>query len=169
MAGAFKIFIEGGPWLLLFLATVTDLRSGKIPNLLTFSFLATGLLLRLFSQEGTASFGEGLLGSFTGFGLFFPLYFAGIMAAGDVKLLMALGAWISAGEVFKLAGITIVIGAMVGLFQTILRQGAKSSFKNIIAHLQSSEKKQSTRMPLAPAFFCAFCFLKISEIQGWSF
>lgn len=169
MAATFASNLDGGVWLLLIFASVTDLRSGKIPNKLTFSFLAFGLIFRFFFQEGIPSLGSGLLSILTAFALFFPLYFAGIMAAGDVKLLMAIGAWVPTSDIFKLAGFTIVIGALVGLFQMFLKMGAKSSFKSLLAHLQAHEKKHSTRMPLAPAFFCAFCFLKISEIQGWKF
>lgn len=169
MAGALFSNWDGLVWLLLFLATVTDLRSGKIPNLLTFSFLGVGIFLKFFFEGGFSSLGEGLLSVLLAFALFFPLYFAGIMAAGDVKLLMAAGIWLNTSQVLKLAGATVVIGAIVGFLVMLQQRGIKSSIQNLSHHLQAHKKKNSTRMPLAPAFFCAFCFLKISEIQGWKF
>lgn len=169
MAGALWLDHDWGIWLLLFLATITDLRSGKIPNLLTFSFLLVGLAVKYLSQPGLENLSSGLLGVATGFFIFSPLYFATIMAAGDVKLLMAFGAWSSPPDVVKLAGATIIIGAAVGLFQMIKARGLGHSLKNLSAHFKKDTEKTATRMALAPAFFCAFCFLKISEIQGWDF
>ncbi len=163
MAGVFEI----GVWCLLILASITDILWGKVYNALTFPFLFAGLLLHFFSS-GVVQAGTSLLAIGTAFAVFFPLYFAKIMAAGDVKLLMAAGAWLDPESVLRIAGVSIVLGAVVGLIIMVARKGIVGATKSLSEHLSPSEKKQSTRVPFAPAFLCAFSILKIAESRGWS-
>jgi len=70
-------------------AAFTDYKSGKIYNWLTFPAMLAGFGI-------AAYFGNGMLiGALQGWGLAFavfaPLFFLGIMGAGDAKLMMALG------------------------------------------------------------------------------
>ncbi|MFM8268776.1 MAG: prepilin peptidase [Pseudomonadota bacterium] len=150
MAGALEI----GVWALLVVASVTDLLWSKIFNALTFPFLVGGLLFRFFSF-GLNDLETALLSVGVAVLVFFPLYYSQVLAAGDVKLLMAAGAWLIPNETFKLAGLTIVIGAIAGLLILI--------FRKIV-----DKTKGKTRMPFAPAFLCAFSFLKIAETRGWT-
>ncbi|NBX77635.1 MAG: prepilin peptidase [Proteobacteria bacterium] len=153
MAGALEI----GVWCLLFLASVTDVLWGKIFNALTFPFLAVGLSFRFFSF-GWEDLTVGLLSVGVALAVFFPLYFSKIMAAGDVKLLMAAGAWLNPSQTLKLAALTIVIGALAGILIRLFRNGLKDLFRSKL-----------TRIPFAPAFLCAFSVLKIAETRGWTF
>jgi len=153
MAGA----LEMGVWCLLLVASVTDLLWGKIYNALTFPFLMVGLGLRFFSF-GWEDLSMGLLAVGTATLVFFPLYYSRVMAAGDVKLLMAAGAWLNSSQTLKLAGLTVVIGAVVGLAIRLFRNGLKDLFHSKL-----------TRIPFAPAFLCAFSVLKIAESRGWIF
>jgi hypothetical protein len=71
---------------LLMVAVASDLRRHRIPNYL----VVLGLCLGLASQaqaSGLEGLADGALGMSIGFGLFLPLYAAGGMAAGDVKLM----------------------------------------------------------------------------------
>jgi prepilin peptidase CpaA len=153
MAGALEI----GVWCLLLVASVTDLLWGKIFNALTFPFLVVGLGIRYFSF-GWEDLSVGLLAVGAAVLIFFPLYYANIMAAGDVKLLMAAGAWLNPSQTFKLAALTIVIGALAGILIRLFRNGLKDLFRSKL-----------TRIPFAPAFLCAFSVLKIAETRGWTF
>lgn len=96
-------------------ATRIDLRERRIPNWLTMSLLAAGILLR-----GATEWGEGLLsaagGIGVGFGIFFVLWLAG-GGAGDVKFMAAVGAWLGPYHTFMvivLSAIWLLI-CMVGL------------------------------------------------------
>lgn len=75
----------------LAVATVTDLRARRIPNVLTFGTFALGFVLSTFLGGG-----DGLISSAQGAGLalamFLPLYVLRGLGAGDVKLMAAIGA-----------------------------------------------------------------------------
>ncbi|MBC8746950.1 MULTISPECIES: A24 family peptidase [Paraburkholderia] len=96
-------------------AASTDLQCRRIPNIL----VAVGLVGALFTQCWLHEFPAGALawltGALVGLGLFLPLYLLRGMAAGDVKLLAMVGAWIGPPLVFYVALATCVIGGVWAL------------------------------------------------------
>lgn len=152
---------------LLLAASVTDVVWGKVYNWLTFGFLILGLSLRTIFF-GFESLGEGTFAVATAFALFFPLWRLSAIAAGDVKLLMAAAAWSTPQFTLSLAAIAIIVGAVVLGFVMFRQRGAKESFSRLAEHLHVVVKPgRSTRMPFAPAFFCAFVILKTAEHYQW--
>ncbi len=119
-------------WVLLILASYTDLRFLKIPKWITLSVLALGLIINITrgiilgwhdipawilpAGVVTGSF-DGLLFSIAGFGVAFALFFAiwmlGIGGGGDVKLVAALGAWIGPYLVLWVLGATVVLVGLI--------------------------------------------------------
>lgn len=95
--------------LVLAVATFTDVRSRRIPNWLVLPFLAAG-----FAVSGWLHGWHGLLLSAEGAGLALLIYgllfWMGGMGAGDVKLCIAIGAWIGPSQLF----LALVITAMAG-------------------------------------------------------
>jgi prepilin peptidase CpaA len=90
-------------------ALVSDLRTRKLPNLLTVPVFALGLVFHVvngFCQSGIkgmfwdANYGTGLgfaLGGFAvGFGIMLVLWIIGGGGGGDVKFMGALGCWLGA-------------------------------------------------------------------------
>lgn len=164
MAGGLEIAI----YILLVIATITDLRWGKIFNVVTFPFLGLGLAAR-FWVGGIAGLSDACIAVGVAFILFFPLYALKTLAAADVKLLMALGAWTSTRVVIELAVVSILFGALVGLVVLVRQAGVKGGAKSVAEHARSvTQPKRSHRMPFAPAFLCAFVFLKIAESYRWT-
>ena len=99
----------------LFLATFTDIRSGRIPNWLVIPFLLAGIVISPLRSDwqgnghgfGWHGFGQGFAGlgeSLEGMGLgvlvFGFLFWLGGMGGGDLKLCAALGAWIGPMQLF---------------------------------------------------------------------
>ena len=157
--------IEGVLWALFGIATITDLLRGKIYNTLTLSFLVAGFAARIISQ-GAAGGQSAFLSLLVAFALYFPLWRMKVLAAGDVKLLMAASVWLSVPETVRLAMLSILFGAAVGL---ILR--ARLSWKNEAPELKTTAPytgtKRLLKMPFAPAFFCAFAMMQIASLKHW--
>ena len=157
--------IEIALWALLVIATVTDLLWGKIFNSVILVFVVAGIVCRL-ATGGFADAGTGALAFAVALVLFFPLWRLGVLAAGDVKLLMAVGAWSDVKAVLQLGVISILVGAAVGLFVLFEKRGFKGAARSVAAHAKHTAS-QSVRMPFAPAFLCAFLLVKIAEMSRW--
>src|SRR5690242_9497937 len=94
------------------LAVVTDLRTRRIPNALTFGGAVIAAASWTYA-EGFAGLGHSALGWLAGVGLFMPLFLVGGMGAGDVKLLGAVGACLGpAGALFTALYSVIAGGAL---------------------------------------------------------
>ena len=91
------------------LATFTDLRSHRIPNWLVLPFLVAG-----FAVSGWLHGWQGIVQSLEGAGralvIYGFLFWMGGMGAGDVKLCIAIGAWIGPSQLF----IALVVTGMAG-------------------------------------------------------
>jgi len=98
----------------LALACVSDLRTRRIPNALTFSAVAVALLFHLING-GMSAAGWSLAGAFLGAGLFFPMFALRGMGAGDVKLLAAVGAWLGPSQVAVAALATSLAGGVIAI------------------------------------------------------
>jgi prepilin peptidase CpaA len=111
-------------------ACVTDLRSRRIPNVLTFG----GALAALAYHGVTAGF-DGLLAAAAGWlagVLIFLLPFAlGGMGGGDVKLVAALGAWLGPSMTVWLALYTGVAGGVAALVVALFRGYLPTALRNI--------------------------------------
>jgi|SRR5579859_1903668 len=93
----------------LAVATVTDMRSRRIPNWLTLPFLAAGFLVSAW-----VSGWHGVVQSLAGFALATVIYgflnLMGGMGMGDVKLCAAIGVWIGPSQTL----VALVLTAMAG-------------------------------------------------------
>jgi len=102
-------------------AAVIDVRTHRIPNILTFGSAAVALVYHAWTG-GLSGLGASAGGWAIGVALFLPLFLLRGMGGGDVKLLGAVGAWLGpmgvlhAGLYSVLAGgvLALVIGGMHG-------------------------------------------------------
>jgi prepilin peptidase CpaA len=98
---------------LLLAAAWTDYRTRRIPNALTVSGFAAAMVLR--AVVGPEAVVDGLVGALLAFVLTLPLLMLGVIGGGDVKLLIAIGAFMGPRH-FLWAGILIaIIGGMIAL------------------------------------------------------
>lgn len=102
-------------------AAVIDVRTHRIPNILTFGSAAAALVYHLWTA-GAHGLGASAAGWAIGVGLFLPMFLLRGMGGGDVKLLGAVGSWLGpmgalyAGLYSVLAGgvMALVVGGMHG-------------------------------------------------------
>jgi prepilin peptidase CpaA len=96
------------------MASVSDVRTARIPNILTFGAAAAALVYLFASHgwSGLAGAGEGWA---VGVLLFLPFFLLGGLGAGDVKLLGAMGAWLGPREVFWVAVYASIAGGVMAL------------------------------------------------------
>lgn len=98
---------------LLAVAVIDGLRS-RIPNALTVSAAAAGLVLGVVAHgpHGLLAAAEGLL---VGFFLFLPLYLLGGFGAGDVKAIAAAGSFLGPQGALVAVICTLIAGGIAGL------------------------------------------------------
>ncbi|HEU4937596.1 MAG TPA: prepilin peptidase [Vicinamibacterales bacterium] len=99
---------------ILILACVSDLRTRRIPNVLTFSAIA-GAVLYHGVIGGLNAAGWSLAGCLLGAVLFFPIFALRGMGAGDVKLLAAVGAWLGPSQVAIVALASSIAGGAIAI------------------------------------------------------
>lgn len=96
----------------------TDLRSRRIPNIIVFPAALTGFALNAL-MHGWGGLLFGLKGLGLAFLLLFVPYLVGGMKAGDVKFLMAIGAFLGATDVFRALLATVLCYPVLAAFAVI--------------------------------------------------
>lgn len=114
--------------ILMAIAARIDWTSRRLPNALNLLILLVGVGL---ATQGalTIHLGSSLLGAAVGFALLLPAFALNALGGGDVKLLMAVGAWTGpVGVVVVLIATTVLGGvlsvvqaAQAGKFRALLR------------------------------------------------
>jgi Flp pilus assembly protein protease CpaA len=132
-------WMTGGAVVLCGIATWWDLRHRRIPNGLTLPALGIALCL-----HGATGAGPGLLlsagGALAAGALLLPGYVMRFTGAGDVKLLMAVGAFLSFPEALMAGLLALVLGGVLGL-------------GSVRPDRQVRSLPGSWRQPIVPRFF----------------
>ncbi len=143
----------------LILASVTDIKTREVPDLLNYSLVAIGLGLRLIHSLASgewAYFLSGMIGFIIFFALALAMFYAGQWGGGDSKLLFGLGALFGSYPVFLfdyfnpyfrvhfLFAFTInllIVGAIFGLvWSTVLSIKRRKKFKKEYKRLANEKK-----------------------------
>jgi prepilin peptidase CpaA len=111
-------------------ACVTDVRSRRIPNALTFGAAATALLFHTVVGGPEAGL-RSAAGWLVGCALFLPFFLLRGMGGGDVKLLAALGAWLGPSSALPLAVYTSIAGGVLGLGVAATRGYLTQTVRNL--------------------------------------
>ena len=120
---------------LLAAAVWTDQRAHRIPNTLVLTMLISGLAVQTI-MNGLEGLGMATLGVLAGFAIFLIPYLRGGMAAGDVKLIAAVGAFLGPIPVIVAGGIaTLAAVSIVGvLLLRQLYQGVTMTTEQMLTH-----------------------------------
>jgi prepilin peptidase CpaA len=114
---------------LMLWSLVQDVRTQRLPNRLTVSALAAGLLLR--TPLGFAMIGEGLAGAALGLLVGMALFILGAIGGGDAKLLAAVGAVLGPEGLLAALLASAVVGGVLGLFAIMWRRVGSAALLNL--------------------------------------
>ena len=111
-------------------ACVFDLRTRRIPNVLTLGAAAVGV-----AYHGATGGLYGVLDSVGGWTvgalLFAPVFVLGGMGGGDVKLLAALGAWLGPWGSIGIAIFSGIAGGVLAVWVALSHGYTRTAFRNI--------------------------------------
>lgn len=121
------LFVTAALICIMSVAVMTDLRSRKIPNRLTYTAMVI-LLGYYVSTGGLDGLWFSCKGLLLGTGLLLPVYFIGGMGAGDAKLMGVAGAALGMGGVINVFVCTALIGGVYALVLIAFRYTQRRRF-----------------------------------------
>jgi len=130
-------------------AAVSDLIRRKIPNGVVLSGILAALALHLWLWPQSV-LPLWLGGMATGFFLFLPLYVLRGMAAGDVKLIAMVGAFVGPWPVLQICFATFVLGGVMAVLM-IIWQGKWRVCLGNLRQLMWPMIARMASIPLAPS------------------
>lgn len=131
---------------LLAAAVTSDIHSRRIPNLLVAFGIASGLVLQgvlplpaIPDSFGSAQgVGSGIAGIATGFAALLPLYLLRATGAGDVKLMMMVGAFLGPLQTLGAALLTLIAGGLLGIMMALWQRTLRQLISNLRFMLMSA-------------------------------
>jgi len=111
-------------------ACALDVRTRRIPNLLTFGAALAALAYWLV-QGGLGALGWSAAGWVVAVIFFLPFFALRGMGAGDVKLLGAIGAWLGPLNDLYLAVFTALAGGVCALVVVLVHGYLRQTFRNL--------------------------------------
>src|SRR5476651_2638973 len=117
-------------------AGVTDLAVRKIPNVLVLTGFVLALILQLLQGAHWTPVLTWMAGAFAGFFLFLPLYLVRGMAAGDVKLMAMVGAFVGPLAALRIGLLVFLIGGVMALAMMAWTGRLRDGWRNLRALCQ---------------------------------
>jgi prepilin peptidase CpaA len=116
---------------LLVIAAVSDYRTYRIPNWLTFGGSAFALVYKtVIAVSPGSAFMVAFGGFFLGFLIMLPAYALGVMGAGDVKLMAMVGAFLGVDETFNAVLFAFIVGGVGALGFALLHRKLGRMLRN---------------------------------------
>lgn len=131
-------------------ACYTDCRYGKVPNKLTFPFIAIGVVVN-FTLDGINGFFDSLTGIGVGLGIFFIPFAIGWFKGGDVKFCMAVGALKGSQPMFweSYPFWAFLYGAAIGgVVSTVILMRRRLGFKPFLRLLNYLHLRYAVGIPI---------------------
>ncbi len=121
---------------LLLLALVSDLRTYRIKNSITYSFMLVGLTANL-AMEGPKGVMFSLQGIIMPVAGLIVLYMMRVIGAGDIKLLSAVGAVMGAGFALYAIVYSFICGGVIASLLILIRRNGIERFKYLFSYIKS--------------------------------
>jgi prepilin peptidase CpaA len=126
---------------LVVVAAGMDMKSRRIPNWLTVSGFALGLLMRV--PLGWSALADGLLAASAAFALALPVFALGGVGGGDVKLLTAVGAFLGLDRLWGALFIAVMVGGALAIVSVLKRKRAPETLANMYILVKGLTRKES--------------------------
>ncbi len=123
--------------ILLTIAAITDIMYRKIPNALTLPAVIIGLVYHAY-LTGVDGFLFSTGGVFLGIGSLFLFYLLGMMGAGDVKLMGAVGSILGPAGVFQAFLFTAIAGGVYAIIALAVNGQLMQFLKRFVFSLKLS-------------------------------
>ena len=137
---------------LVVLTASTDIVCRRIPNRVIAMGLIAALLVQAYLQGPVTGIGNWLAGGLAGFALLLPLYVLRATAAGDVKLLTMVGAWVGPTMILYIALATFVIGGVWSVAWTLLRGRMQQLLLNLWCLMHGGWRTERGGVAASPRF-----------------
>jgi prepilin peptidase CpaA len=105
---------------MLTIAAISDIRTRRIPNKLVVAGLSSLCVLATFS--GAKGFIWSFAGLAAGLAIFFPIYAAGWLGAGDVKLIGLVGGFFGLQQLLPVIVFITLAGGVVSITYLVMSQ-----------------------------------------------
>lgn len=154
---------------LLVAASIADLRSRRIPNLLIGFGLCIGFGLA-WSAMGLTGLWFATKGALVGLALFFPLFLLRAFGAGDVKLMMVVGSLVGAPDAVVIAMIALVAGGTLALVSSIAGRrfaGMLTNLRATVFALASRDFETASGLAQATAYRVPFAIPMLVGAAAW--
>jgi len=116
---------------LVVVAAVYDIRFRRIPNWLALAGFSIALILNTAILH-LAGLERAALGAGLALALYLPLFALRAMGGGDVKLMVAIGAFTGPGNWIVLFLITAITGGIIAVFLLLFRGGLTRALRNVL-------------------------------------
>jgi len=123
-------------------AAVIDLRTRRIPNILTATLAAIGIGLAA-AGFGRVGLGASLLGCLLGLAFMMPGHIFGATGAGDVKLLAAAGALLGPKDTIYAFLYTAIAGGVLALVVAVARRRLSQTLESTSRLVSGGEQARS--------------------------
>ena len=131
----------------LLAASVTDIRSRRIPNWLVIALALLGIGYSALVFPPQVGVPRALMGFAIGFGIWIPFYALRMLGAGDVKLFAAASCWFLPSQIVGAALVSALAGGVLSVVGLVLAHGfGLTAFR--IAHVMREPKLLSTPLPV---------------------
>lgn len=148
----------------ILISIVTDVKDGKILNLVTLPLIAVGVL----HGAVNGAIGQAIVGFGLATVIHFPLWMLGIERGGDTKLLMGIGAFMGISGILEVTGWFALLYIPVGLLY-LLAAGRLGGLRDVFAYQWKSiqgkepdERPEPTIMRTAPVIGAAWALARFT-------
>lgn len=111
----------------LFITAVVDIVSFRIPNMCIAVGMFGGMIYKIF-ENGLWGMGEGLLHAGIIFLFLYPFFMIQGLGAGDIKLLMMTGMYLTREEIVRSIVVTVLLAGMIAVAKLIRYQESRERF-----------------------------------------